>query len=238
VGFTVSVYCDSALPASTPASKPKCTAARRTLDDLYLVCEGDSQSELVQSTLRILEETVDDFRLLASTSGHDSMPVHSSRCSSCPESVADSCSSGQEAAPPADASAHISRSSGVCSASYCSHAWCPEGTNSTLLGSGWVKPQTSSRLSRSSSAGGNLQGLVGRSPTDAGNTRSSCSCSSSGTLGSVPQHTDIPPEIYVRADATQQASSSCSMPVAHACLVTDSLHDKLSSPDRCGSEHY
>jgi hypothetical protein len=52
----------------------------------------------------------------------------------------------------------------------------------------------------------------------------------------VPQCRDVPPEIHVRADASQHACSSGDMTVAHASLVTDSLHDKLSSPDRCGSK--
>lgn len=222
----------------TTRSKVDCCGccACRTLDDLYLVCEGDAQCELVQSTLRMLEETVDDFRILAGTSVSDSTPLGSSGCSSVADAAEYSSCSEQESAPPADASAHISRSSGACSTCCCSNTWVAEAPNSSIFPSNSGKPQASSRLFRSSSTGCNLQGLIARIPADA--PSSSCNCSFSHNTGA---HSSV-------AQCKQDVDDSCcsdaakhtcegSTPSAPADITSDSLHHKLSSPDRYGGAH-
>lgn len=198
--------------------------ACRTLDDLYVVCEGDTHSELIRSTLKILEETVDDFRLLASSSNQGSTPLNSSSCSSIAESVTDysTCSEQEAGAAAADAAAHISRSNGLCGAGCCSNPWCGEAASSSGFSSSWGKPQASSRLSRSSSAGCVLQALAAHNSSCSQHTSNSCTTQCTGGAGT-----------SCCTHAEQHACNSDSVAPAHACLLSDALHNKLSSSDRC-----
>lgn len=215
------------LPVLEVDSKPANCCACRTLDDLYVVCEGDTHSELIRPTLKILEETVDDFRLLASSSNQGSTPLNSSSCSSIAESVTDysTCSEQEAGAAAADAAAHISRSNGLCGAGCCSNPWCGEAASSSGFSSSWGKPQASSRLSRSSSAGCVLQALAAHNSS--GSLHTSNSCTSQCTGGAAGSSC-----CCTRAE--QHVCNSGTVPPAHACLLSDALHDKLSSPDRCG----
>lgn len=212
---------------------PDWAAGCRTLDDLYLVCEGDTQSELVLSTLRILEETVDDFRLLATTtttspvssSGFGSQHAFStSTGSSSPAgTVACSCLAchGAKAMSPADAAAVISRSTGSCCSTWCTDAPCSSSGCASSCSSGVIaKPPGSSRLSRSSSAGCNL-GLLASSHSRA-DALSYSGPSVAGCIDAPSSTTGI----------AGDAQAGCSQDELHSCTVSDTLHQKLSSPER------
>lgn len=181
------------------------------------MCEGDTQSELIKSTLRILEETVDDFRLLASTSPAGSTATHS-RSSTYAES-ADCSSSEQDAVHTADAAALVSRSSGACGTSCCSSNWLADASSSSTHPS---KPQGSSRLSRSSSAGCNLQALGTWGAAQALSSSSSSwqhnTAAWEGAASSNPCCDD-------EADLEHGDSFATG-------FASETLHHKLSSPDR------
>ena len=193
---------------------------------MYLVCEGDSQSELILSTLRILEETVDDFRLLAGSNTPNSTASDSSgpqaACSYYPE---------QRTFAAADAAAVISKSSSLCSwGCSASSTW-----STGAAGYGSLCKPPGSRLARSSSAG-NTAGLEtpGCPWPGACGTGSCglCICSQGGAsqpAGSVADVADSSPSGVA---AAEQGDSSAAGAATGPAAAPQALHDKLSSPDR------